>query len=393
MLSVTSAGGIPNEIVFEQRTPSTMRGHLVLNVNAPEESFSATAALSSTPNGSVSSRHRPGYPRHFLWRLRILEGSTMLCSKLCGLLTVSRPGEGVSERISVTLAVRLGSTTNIIPVESEDVHFDGSGYYITAASASLPASLRRESKLKVQWIELHQSASAGSGSSPARKDTAQLDVADAQKALQSSTRDRSLLDNMFRVGASKVVTHDVVCSFSFIPPSQRSTSKFTQSSLSHPTDSRDDVCIPIASREGSTAIASSRGPSPLASTPRRQFPRTQSGSSSPGSGRAQGKTSAGHSAARLGRAESERHFSKTSFWVGVVVGATFGVTAVVASLDRATRHELSRRWKLPDAFTTWCGTRIASAMQSIQHFAQSKRVLSSGSTTPSGSAGIQSNTR
>ncbi|CUF39351.1 Hypothetical protein, putative [Bodo saltans] len=232
MITAHGHHGVHHEVLFEQRTPSTLRGYLNLTMSG------GNAPTATSP-----------FPRSVMWRLRIGEGSTMLCSKLCGILTVQGPEDAVDESISITLADRTGSSSSLLspPANTNTAHPEElapqsstNGLPPLATPAPLgpiPAWVRKTSRLKVQWIELsHASTPRQTQLSLVKgNEGVTLDVGTAQRALQTATRDRSLLESMFRIAGNRVQSMDVGCAFSDTPLSARNTSRF--SSMRSLTDS------------------------------------------------------------------------------------------------------------------------------------------------------------
>jgi hypothetical protein len=277
---------------------------------------------------SLSGVSHGTYPRSVLWRLRIGEGSTMLCSKLCGILTVQSPLDRVEEKISITLAVRTGSSSSLLASTQHEENSASTGALglpplaVVPASTQIPAWVRKTSRLKMQWIELSQASTSRQTQQSIVKgnDGITLDIGTAQRALQAATRDRSLMESMFRIAGPKLQSVDVGCTFSETPLSARGTSRFSSSrSL---TDAADQFS---ASRNGSVRGGDS---TPRVSSP----PRSTAGTRG---GRALSPSPSDTVPACNVSVSSQPPVYQKPFWMGFVVGCAFGATGVLMMLGQS----------------------------------------------------------
>lgn len=262
----------------------------------------------------------------------------MLCSKLCGLLTVEHSGDVATEKLSVTLAVRAGVATGSFSSDSQQ----------------LPSALRKESKLKIQWLELNPGAAAQPALHQSQRSmvgVVTLDVAEAQAALQSSTKDRSRLDAMFRVGGHKVMTTDVQCVFVMAPSStasQKSTAKFSNQNTLTEVPALDSQSVTVGNSPAATAQNNTTAKISPVSTPPRSAPGVRALSASYESAAAPTTGPAEVEGVRTSTADvTHRSFagsSKATFWLGFAVGAAFGCTFIVSLVGKPAVDCLRALW-------------------------------------------------
>lgn len=338
MITAHGHHGALHEVLFEQRTPSTLRGYLNLSMSG----------------GNAPAAAAP-FPRSVLWRLRIGEGSTMLCSKLCGIMSVQSAADVVDESISITLAVRTGSSSSLpatLTSTANPLLDDSANGRAHGASlgglpplatpppsplSQIPAWVRKTSRLKVQWIELSQSSTPRQTQQSVVKgnDGVTSDVATAQRALQNATRDRSLMEAMFRIGGSRVQSLDIGCTFSDTPLSARNTSRFSSmrslsdsngGQLSASRVDRDSVSHDVS--PGASPLRSARGPAPA-------FPSGASPSRGRSKQQQQHPLSSEATPTLNASVASAPPLYHKPFWFGFIVGGVFGATGVLTMLGQS----------------------------------------------------------
>jgi hypothetical protein len=322
----------------------------------------------------------------------------MLCSKLCGILTVQSPEDAADESISITLAVRTGSSSSLLnppptststAIPDEVVQSSANGLPPLATPSPLgpiPAWVRKTSRLKVQWIELsHASTPRQTQLSLVKgNEGVTLDVGTAQRALQTATRDRSLLESMFRIAGNRVQSIDVGCTFSDTPLSARNTSRF--SSMRSLTDSTGQLSATRGERTGGAGSYADRSPatSPLRSA-RGAAPASPKRRHQPQQPLSIELTPTFNASV----ASSRPPVYHKLFWFGFIVGGVFGATGVLTMLGQS-----GQLWSILDerkqiAMTLAEGS-VAVASKFGLHLQQQLKALIESKTTGAGATASNS---
>lgn len=359
MFSVLSQNNVENELLLEQRHASTIRGVLHLKVAGVTD----VVETENTPRSLT-------FPRYFLWRVRIADGSTMMCSKLCDMFTVAKVGDVVSDKINITMAVRPGTASFLNSNNSAsrlDTSLDNAGETL---------QLRKDVKLKIQFIELFSPTTTMIANPP--PGGIRDDVKDAKRALNAATRDRTYLDQLFRSNSARIVTRDIRCVVSNVSsastsglakspsgvktdPAQAATAPYVDSLSLVPQDTItifEPVNPPAVESPSSAPAAPVKVvqptvvPAVVATSPSTQSKGSDKIPSPQGDARAvvvsppatrnvKFSEVPAHAVDSTISADGSQAIRTTPFWAGFFVGCTFGATIVFFSLRRVLVAEMA----------------------------------------------------